>query len=213
MKALTVHQPWAQLIAIGVKRIETRSRRAPVALIGERIAIHAGVSIGGILALPGDCDGNYEDGWRYGYVGDWQASVCVRTGDTGRRGDGDLVDLDGVVVPLAFGAVVCTARLVACAPIGGPYSFRTSNWDGNPQELQDEWVIVHHPPLSDWLPESLILCPPDKDGSDITDQLPLGDFTPGRWGWMLDDVEPVNPPAPARGQQGLWDWTPSEEES
>ena len=39
MKALTVRQPWASLIALGVKTIETRSWRAPKALIGERIAM------------------------------------------------------------------------------------------------------------------------------------------------------------------------------
>ena len=42
MKAITLHQPYASLIAAGVKRIETRSWTAPAALIGERIAIHAG---------------------------------------------------------------------------------------------------------------------------------------------------------------------------
>lgn len=41
MKALTLWQPWASLIAIGVKTIETRSWAAPKSLIGQRIAIHA----------------------------------------------------------------------------------------------------------------------------------------------------------------------------
>lgn len=42
MRAMTVKQPWASLIASGEKRIENRSWRPPAALIGERIAIHAG---------------------------------------------------------------------------------------------------------------------------------------------------------------------------
>jgi hypothetical protein len=41
MKALSVLQPWATLIAIGAKRIETRSWRAPYR---GRIAIHASKS-------------------------------------------------------------------------------------------------------------------------------------------------------------------------
>ena len=41
MKAITVHQPYASLIAEGVKTIETRSWKPPQALIGKRIAIHA----------------------------------------------------------------------------------------------------------------------------------------------------------------------------
>lgn len=42
MKALTIQQPWATLIALGEKRFETRSRRTK---IRGTIAIHAGKSI------------------------------------------------------------------------------------------------------------------------------------------------------------------------
>ncbi len=41
MKAITLWQPWASLIAIGAKPIETRSWYAPQALVGQRLAIHA----------------------------------------------------------------------------------------------------------------------------------------------------------------------------
>jgi len=43
MKAITIWQPWASLIAYGKKTIETRSWPAPTWLIGQRIAIHAAV--------------------------------------------------------------------------------------------------------------------------------------------------------------------------
>ncbi len=42
MKALTLHQPWASLTAIGAKAMETRSWAAPRSLWGEALAIHAG---------------------------------------------------------------------------------------------------------------------------------------------------------------------------
>jgi activating signal cointegrator 1 len=42
VKALTLHQPWASAIALGVKKHETRSWAPPAAMIGQRIAIHAG---------------------------------------------------------------------------------------------------------------------------------------------------------------------------
>ena len=42
MRALTVWQPWASLIAHGWKPYEFRGWRAPAAFVGERIAIHAG---------------------------------------------------------------------------------------------------------------------------------------------------------------------------
>lgn len=42
MKALTVWQPWASLIAIGAKPYEFRSWEPPAWIVGQRIAIHAG---------------------------------------------------------------------------------------------------------------------------------------------------------------------------
>ncbi len=42
MYAITLHQPWASLIALGLKTVETRSWPAPQRLVGQRIAIHAG---------------------------------------------------------------------------------------------------------------------------------------------------------------------------
>lgn len=42
MKAITVWEPWASLIAIGAKPYEFRSWDAPRWIIGQRIAIHAG---------------------------------------------------------------------------------------------------------------------------------------------------------------------------
>ena len=41
MKAITLWQPWASMVAMGLKQNETRSWAPPKALIGERIAIHA----------------------------------------------------------------------------------------------------------------------------------------------------------------------------
>ncbi len=42
MRALTIWQPWASLIAIEAKPYEFRSWAAPKAIQGQRIAIHAG---------------------------------------------------------------------------------------------------------------------------------------------------------------------------
>ena len=41
MYAITLHQPWASLIALGIKTMETRSWPAPARLLGQTIAIHA----------------------------------------------------------------------------------------------------------------------------------------------------------------------------
>ena len=49
--AITLHQPWASLIALGLKTVETRSWPAPARLVGQRIAIHAGKRL---VRQPGD---------------------------------------------------------------------------------------------------------------------------------------------------------------
>lgn len=42
MYALTLWQPWAEIIALGWKLVENRTWAPPYGVIGERIAIHAG---------------------------------------------------------------------------------------------------------------------------------------------------------------------------
>ena len=37
---------------------------------------------------------------------------------------------------------------------------------------------------------------------------PYGDLAPGRWLWMLEEVEPIEPQT-ATGAQRLWKWSPS----
>lgn len=33
-----------------------------------------------------------------------------------------------------------------------------------------------------------------------------GDYAPGRFAWILSDIEPLPEPIPARGSLGLWEW-------
>ncbi len=34
----------------------------------------------------------------------------------------------------------------------------------------------------------------------------FGDYTPGRFAWKLEDVQPILPHVPAKGKQGWWKW-------
>lgn len=41
----------------------------------------------------------------------------------------------------------------------------------------------------------------------LSDQeLQFGDFSKGRWGWLLKDVKMLPEPIPAKGALGLWEW-------
>ena len=70
MKALTLHQPWASVVACGVKTIETRSWRPPASFqYGDRIAIHASARKPvGLIPGKGDrptlISSSYQDLWK-----------------------------------------------------------------------------------------------------------------------------------------------------
>jgi hypothetical protein len=197
VKTITLWQPWAQLIALKAKTIETRSWPAPRALIGQRIAIHA-------AQLPPLC------------------TDLQRFAELGHRFDS---------CPL--GKVVASAVLADCVPMvsPAPVDYRAGRI-----------LVVQGPGTVDEL--QLWTC----DGSlnferAIRGQLPLGDFAPGRFAWLLDDIAPTTErcpacwglgidsvgavapdggdalcttcvghgscePIPAKGAQRVWEWTP-----
>lgn len=187
MKALTIRQPWASLIAAGVKTIETRSwsteYRGPLAIHAgkakpERSEEGCGVPVGHDWLPVEDFDGS----WRLEHF----ARGCT----------GAPYDID-----MPLGAVVATCTLADVVPIGGPYSFRTGIAEGDEGDFPDSRVVVRQPAVG-WAPESLVI---DRPHEDITDQLPFGDFTPGRWAWLLTDITPCDPVL-AKGRLGMWDW-------
>ena len=183
MKAITLWQPWASLVALGLKTIETRSwqtaHRGP-------IAIHAAARCPkpqDLKRLVGD-DERVFDAW-------FEAGLVS---ENGRR---DLIPR---------GVVIATANLVDVAPIGRWDSFRTGIFEGDGGDFPGRHVVVVH------LDGEVVLDHPPGCGHphgtvcSIAPQLPFGDFTPGRYAWLLEDVERVDPPVAARGGQRIWTW-------
>ncbi|OWV67899.1 hypothetical protein ATY76_13290 [Rhizobium sp. R339] len=159
MKALTVWQPWASLIAIGAKPYEFRGWRAPQSLIGQRLAIHAGarpMKRAEVLALrinlanpgrhPTPC-----------LKPDLAIPLLDRILEQSKR---DVATF----LPLAH--VLCT-------------------------------VIVGEPKRGDE-------CAREFGESAGNDSDRGGTFN---WGWPMLDIEALEPPVPARGLQGLWNWS------
>lgn len=150
MKALALTQPWATLVAIGAKTIETRSwetsYRGP-------LAIHAA------KGFPAEAQ-RVAAGYPF-----YDALA--------KAGYHTILDRQGVSHNLPRGCVVATCRLVGCFRItrSATYQLRT----GERVEITK-------------LEEA------------------FGDYTPGRWGWVLTDVRAIDPPIPAIGARGLWDW-------
>lgn len=172
MKFLTIRQPWASLIAVGAKQIETRpfstKYRGP-------LAIHAA------KAKP--------------------SRDLVRMGQWLTRwdyGEGRYVMSDGLGkwVALPLGAVVAVCDLIDVVPIHDtctdpiPDDLIYTTVDGRALYRQ---IVTGDP----WIRSNV-------RSHDITDQLPFGDFTPGRFAWLLDNVRPIDP-VPMEGAQGLRD--------
>lgn len=197
MPALTLHQPWASLVALGVKTIETRAWST---LYRGPLAIHAASTSKGFQSLPGDCEGNTEGGWVYGYVGDFQAAYCYRSSDEGTRGDSYLHRLEGPGAtpdpgPCPLGAVVAVCQLVDVVPMIGPADPAP---DGRFLYVDPDFVQLHGGP-------------DDSAPAYDESQVPYGHFAPGRFAWLLGDVEQFEEPIPARGAQRLWRWRPPRE--
>lgn len=175
MKAISLWQPWASLIACGAKPYETRSWAPPAELIGATIAIHAAKKIDkGAAQFAQDLVyGQHQPG---GFeLADKLATVIDDAPD-------DLMGRFGQAV-LPIGCVVCTARLDAAFLLGEPAADAIVPAARVVRRIADrpmwEWGVV---PYDDF-----------------------GDYAPGRWAWLLRDVRPLTPPAPAVGHQGFFD--------
>ena len=199
MKALTVRQPWASLIAAGVKTIETRSWatsfRGP-------LAIHAGKrwDVGwGTHALWHDPDHPSTARDRSDILVD--KLRCNPMEDCNGSGYWTVDAYDRRHIPL--GAVVATCTLADVVPM---VDSLTGSVPVDPHVLIGD---RHEPPLAFRELDSRL--PADGNGGvpfrsdDLTGQLPFGDFTPGWYAWLLTDITPCDP-VPAKGRRGLWDW-------
>jgi hypothetical protein len=183
VKVITLWQPWASLIAEGVKTIETRPKQHPWrSAIGQTIAIHA-------ATRPPDT-WDYEDGCRFGEIVGKPTIQYARpvTRGAGRDSWHYYLDGDGPF-QLPLGAVVATCTLVDVVPIGPVDACREDGallWTTCVDGLQ---VINFRDPL-------------DRP-RNVEAQRPFGDFTPGRWALLLDNVRRCAP-FPCKGNRGLW---------
>lgn len=176
MKAITVRQPYASLIAAGVKTIETRPRSTSYR---GRIAIHAAASV------PAAVRRSLRTGRR-------EASgrpINEFEDVLGRyRLDGES---RGVSRALPLGAVVASAVLTDCVPIedldGDIFECPTLDYGKvlYVRSTDDEYALVVDRHAVE----------PQLD-VDVSDQLPYGDFSPGRWALLLDDVKPTTERCP-----------------
>lgn len=181
LKALSLWQPWASLVAEGVKTIETRHwstrYRGPLAIHATKQPVMPGERVGDYKAVQdADCPPG---------VG----SFLVRWTEH------EPLDPTEKWHWMPLGAVVATCTLVDVVPTEKLY------WT----DLWSRWAWQGpggspvYPPQVDPRVHELPVVVPVK-------QRPFGDYTPGRFAWLLADIKRVDPPEPAKGRQGLWMW-------
>jgi hypothetical protein len=200
VKALTLWQPWASLVALGVKSIETRSwstsYRGPLAIHASKrpadqsnlrlwMPLHSAMK----RTLPcGTC--GHADGFHACHM-TFTRCICNCDGWT--------------EPPLPLGAVVATSTLVDVVPTLAAEDTIDQAWMPHvaPTKQGDLWLWEGPGEV-----ENLSTGRLPWRHRDIEDQRPYGDFSPGRHAWLLADIEPLAEPIPAKGRQGLWEWTP-----
>lgn len=155
MRAITLTQPWAQLVAVRAKQIETRSWRTDYR---GPLAIHAGAGLGpvggerGLRRLCGE-----------------QPFFSALVDTVVHDAHTSLVDK--IVQNLPRGAIVAVARLEMC--------------------------LTTDPLVYDGFTGAF--------GDRLTDQeRAFGDYSPGRYGWLLADVRRLAQPVPCKGALSLW---------
>lgn len=141
MKAITIHQPWASLIAHELKRIETRSWRTNYR---GKLAIHAS------LTMP-----------------DMNSVKSINEALKRKCGATDL----------PYGKILAVADLIDCQKVIDRSMLNFAKFEA----ILESGQIV-------------------KD-----DEYSFGDYTPGRYAWILDNIQQIDPAA-VRGRQGLWNW-------
>lgn len=128
MKVLPMHQPWAQLVVMGFKKVETRPKPTPKSMKG-LVAVHA----------------NKTDEFLH-----------LREHPFFRERLGD--------IDLPLGCIVGTVEIVRSVTI---------------TQAVSDWQRVNRP-----------------------EEYAFGDYTPGRFGWVLRDGRQVVEPVPFRAHQG-----------
>ncbi|OPY64112.1 MAG: hypothetical protein A4E56_00166 [Pelotomaculum sp. PtaU1.Bin065] len=156
MKAISLLEPWASLVAVGAKRIETRSW--PTNYRG-LLAIHASKS-----RRPMHMDLASGEPFR-------SALQPIRK----------VIEVRGenkIALRYHFGCVIAICRLVDCLYIGPTYL----------SEYYDGKTCGKKLPLP------------------TGDELVFGNYTPGRFAWILKGVIRLPEPIPAKGWRRLWNW-------
>jgi hypothetical protein len=154
---------------------------------GETVAVHAAQRFP--KTVPGlgrPMVGGLPDGPQHL---DWLLDRPIREADDPTGEGGDLY-----AFPIPLGVIVGTIRVTEVLPIV------ERTW---PFDVTDALASLppdhpYYPQLHEW-----------RDGKFVGERpewRPWGDYTPGRWAWLVADPTEFDEPIPAVGHRGIWEW-------
>lgn len=176
MKAFSLWQPWASLVACGAKPFETRDYAPPRSMIGQPFAVHAAKKIDKGAAI-------FAEELMYGQHVTGGFALADQLSASFKGAPDDLMGLFGQAI-MPIGCVVGIVKLVA--------AFQLGELNEGMTELGAKVVRRMTNSLADGGRTSV----PCDD---------FGDYAPGRWAWLLADAKPLRPPVAMKGKQGWFD--------
>ena len=198
MKVLTLTQPWASLVACGAKRIETRPWRTRYR---GPVAIHAA------QAMPRAALDFYRSEVCWSAL--HRAGVPDAAKALGKAASGSQ---DGITLAESFG--ISKREMIqagAHAKFSGAIALDSAQDIAALQDALERLIKAKYGDGTG-LPRGAVLavvtlteCVPTQDlqGLSATERA-FGDYRPGRWAWLLEDLRPLPSPVDAPGSLGLW---------
>jgi activating signal cointegrator 1 len=148
IRGLSLTQPWASLVALGAKKIETRSWST---LYRGMVAIHAS------KGFPG---------WAKEYC--WETPFLKHLNKNGNGGYSAICKL---IEELPRGKIVAVGRIENCLPT-----------------TTGSLISIH-----------------DQQPVKGTDEYAFGDYSAGRYMWLLSNIIALPEPVDCRGALSLWE--------
>lgn len=175
MRAVSLWQPYASLIACGAKPYETRDWAPPRELIGQPIAIHAAKKIDPEIV-------DFVEELVYGQHDPGGFQLADKLAASWKGAPDELMGCFGQAV-MPVGCIVAIGVLDAAFQLG----------DAAEGTAFPAGRVVTRM-VSRPMPECFTVKYDD-----------FGDYAPGRWAWLLREVKPLTPPVAMRGKQGFFD--------
>lgn len=187
---ISFHEPWASLVASGIKTIETRSWATSHRGL---IFIHAAAKPFGFNSDRADLLRDHLDLHQYRKLS--RHLYVQRYGKTSaKKYPQASVDCEmfSNYVP---STVIAVATLVDVLPI-------VTHVD----DPVVECVVTDfdRPSLDHVVPGDGLAAP--YLIRDISPEIPWGDYTPGRFAWILGHIRPLDVCKPVKGRQRIWEW-------